>query len=105
MSDAPPSAAELRLARLVDRGMPFDQAARLAPHLGGSAAAGMAEVPAGLAEAASDPANTAQLEASAAGGDDSPGRRFVALSADAMATLPDREFRAGLSAAKSEGLL
>ena len=104
MTDTP-SAAELRLAGLVHRGMPYDQAVRLAPHLGGSTAAGTSAMPAGLAAAASDPANTDQLEASAAGGDDSPGRRFISLSTDAMASLPDREFKAGLAAAKRERLL
>lgn len=110
MTDAP-SAAELRLARLVHRRMPYEQATRLAPHLDDSTApasgptAGTSAMPAGLAVAASDSANAAQLEAAAAGGDDSAGARFVSLSTDAMASLPDREFRAGLRAAKAEGLL
>lgn len=110
MTDSP-SAAELRRAKLVHLGMPYAEAVRSEPHLDGSTApasgptAGTSAVPAGLAAAASDPANTAQLEASATGGDDSAGARFVALSADAMASLPDREFKAGLAAAKAAGLL
>lgn len=111
MTDATPSAVELRVARLVDRGMPYDDAVRLAPHLSdppaaGPAVAGSPAIPATLAAAAADPENAAAIAAAAAGGDhDSDAREFLSRSAEELAALPNDEFKRGLRAARKAGLL
>jgi hypothetical protein len=80
--DTVPSETELRVARLVAGGMPYEQARRLAPHIG------------------DDP----ERDLLGAGGE-TPGRRFLSLSAIELAELPPDEFRRGLRAATREGLL
>jgi hypothetical protein len=108
-TDDSPTDLDLKIARLVDRGMPFEQAQRVAPHLTDapySASAGVAAPPDQLAFAAGDPGNAAALAAAATGGEvDSEAQRFLAMSAEELASLPADEYKAGMAAVKAAGLL